>query len=120
MIVFVGLRCTGYVAYYRKRPTQGNIVSLILVSTIHVLKIKSRTISQNFAIVTLQLIPFSALSARVTYLFEQEVANIAYSFLTGVARAAILILISIIFVGRLDTPLLAPGVGLGPIGMYNR
>jgi len=75
LVIYFGLSGTVYAAYYRKKPTQGNFVSLLL-----------------------------------------EAANIAFTLFTAIVRAAKLIIICILYVGRLDTPLLAPGVGLGPIG----
>eukprot|EP00567_Pseudictyota_dubia_P008535 CAMPEP_0197445258 /NCGR_PEP_ID=MMETSP1175-20131217/10520_1 /TAXON_ID=1003142 /ORGANISM="Triceratium dubium, Strain CCMP147" /LENGTH=82 /DNA_ID=CAMNT_0042976185 /DNA_START=28 /DNA_END=272 /DNA_ORIENTATION=+ len=74
IVVWMFLRATVFAAFYRKRPAQGNIVSLIL-----------------------------------------EVANIGYAVGTALARAIKLVLISLLYIGRLDTPLLADGVGVGPL-----
>mmetsp|Transcript_53181 Transcript_53181/g.159171 ORF Transcript_53181/g.159171 Transcript_53181/m.159171 type:complete len:1076 (-) Transcript_53181:971-4198(-) len=75
ILVHVSLNSSVYASYYRKKPRQGNIVSLIL-----------------------------------------EVTNIGYAITTALGRAAKLIIISILYTGRLDTPLLAPGVSIGPLG----
>lgn len=44
-----------------------------------------------------------------------ECANIAYTVLTALVRAGFLIAISSLYIGRMDTPLLAPGVGIGSL-----
>lgn len=74
LLVHFGLRNTVFRAFYRRKPAQGNIISLIL-----------------------------------------EVANIGYAVGTALGRSLKLVLISALYIGRLDTPLLADGVGLGPL-----
>mmetsp|Transcript_18286 Transcript_18286/g.33150 ORF Transcript_18286/g.33150 Transcript_18286/m.33150 type:complete len:1010 (-) Transcript_18286:165-3194(-) len=65
---------SSYVAFYRKKVNQANIVGLI-----------------------------------------QECIMVGFAVGTALGRAAKLVLISALYVGRMDTPLLAPGVGMGPL-----
>jgi hypothetical protein len=44
-----------------------------------------------------------------------ECIMIGFAIATALVRAAMIIIISALYVGRLDTPLLAPGVGIGPV-----
>lgn len=74
LIVYLGMRGV-FAGYYRKKPAQGNIVSLVL-----------------------------------------EIVNIGYTIATALGRAAKLIMITTLYIGRLDTPLLATGVSIGPLG----
>lgn len=48
-----------------------------------------------------------------------ESVNVAFAIGTALARAVKLVLISSLYIGRLDTPLLAPGVGKGPLGEFS-
>uniref|UniRef100_A0A6U6DF33 Uncharacterized protein n=1 Tax=Odontella aurita TaxID=265563 RepID=A0A6U6DF33_9STRA len=44
-----------------------------------------------------------------------ECANIAFTVLTALVRAGFLVAIAGLYIGRMDTPLLAPGVGVGSL-----
>eukprot|EP00978_Attheya_sp_CCMP212_P020432 scaffold58497_cov45-Attheya_sp.AAC.1 len=73
-IISVFILRSSYVAFYRKKVNQANIVGLI-----------------------------------------QECIMVGFAVGTALGRAAKLVLISSLYVGRMDTPLLAPGVGMGPL-----
>lgn len=63
-----------YVAFYRKKVNQANVVSLAL-----------------------------------------ECIMVGFAIGTALARAIKLVLIAVLYIGRIDMPLLAPGVGVGPL-----
>ena len=74
VLISVFLLRTAYVAFYRKKVNQVNIVSLAL-----------------------------------------ECIMVGFSVGTTLARAVKIVLIACLYIGRVDTPLLARGVGVGPL-----